>query len=118
MDRLSKLTDVLAKQCESVLVTLNNLSGQQDGALGSEVAGNIRPLDLDQLLPLLKQLMSHLQSRNLAARRLSGELERLTQGTDAAEEFAEILQLQQQLRFEAAQKPLELMIERHQWNLA
>ncbi len=116
-DRLSKLTDALAKQCESVLVTLNNLVENSEGRASGALKKKLRPLDLDRLQPLLRQLHAHLQSKNLAARRLCGDLESLTQGTASEEEFAEILQALQQLRYEAALKCLEQVIEHHHWNL-
>ncbi|MEI7611359.1 MAG: response regulator [Betaproteobacteria bacterium] len=111
----SKLTEILAKQCESMLLTLGQLAEAPEGVPVNSSSSEVRALDLERLLPLLEQLTSCLRSKNLSARKLVVELEELTQGTESAEEFSEIILAVQQLRYETALASLEQLIDRHQW---
>ena len=79
------------------------------------LAAAAQRLDPERLLPLLRQLVDRLQSRSLAARRLVGEVDELTRGSELAGEFSEIIQAVQQLHYEAALASLEQLLDRHQW---
>ena len=115
MGRLRKLTEVLAKQCELALITLDNLEGKAEEASTPKSGQEAIFLDRTQLLPLLDLLMSHLQSKNLAARRTVGELDKLTHGTNVGEEFAEIVSAVQQLRYDVALTSLEQLLDQPLW---
>ena len=115
MGRLRKLTEVLAKQCELALITLDNLEGKAEEASTPKSGQEAIFLDRTQLLPLLDLLMSHLQSKNLAARRTVGELDKLTHGTNVGKEFAEIVSAVQQLRYDVALTSLEQLLDQPLW---
>ena len=115
MGRLRKLTEILAKQCELALVTLSSLEDRAEKASPPESGQQDIPLDRTQLLPLLEQLMPQLQSRNLAARRTVGELDRLTRDTRSGEEFAAIVSAVQQLRYDEALAFLEQLLDQPPW---
>ena len=59
--------------------------------------------------------MPQLQSRNLAARRTVGELDRLTRDTRSGEEFAAIVSAVQQLRYDEALAFLEQLLDQPPW---
>jgi HPt (histidine-containing phosphotransfer) domain-containing protein len=111
-DRLSRLTEVLARQCESTLVTLANLDEEPQEVKAEEPSGEVRELDSEQLRALLEQLATQLRSKSLAARQLATDLERLTRGSGSADEVAEIVQAVRQLRYDAALAALEPLLER------
>ena len=115
MARLRKLTEILAKQCESTLISLGNLSDCADnGTTANEPVKEGRLLDLGRVPLLLHQLHSQLQSRRLGARGAAGELDDLIRGTGLAEEFAPIVLAVQQLRYDAALTSLEQLLDSHQ----
>jgi PAS domain S-box-containing protein len=114
-ERLPEVTEALARQCETILVTLGNLAADTDSREATVTGGEGKPLDLGLALPLLDQLASQLQSRNFGARRLAQELDDLTRGTELAGEWKEIMQAVQQLRYDTAQVALEQLLDRHQW---
>jgi HPt (histidine-containing phosphotransfer) domain-containing protein len=97
-----ELTEALAEQCELMLIRLLKLAGDSGQIQASEPAKKDTQLDMDQILPLLGQLASQLKSRSLGARRMSIELDTLTQGSELAEECAKIRQVAEQLRFDLA----------------
>jgi CheY-like chemotaxis protein len=109
------LTEALAAQFESTLRVLHTLLDNSAEESLPPLATAAQRLDPERLLPLLRQLVDRLQSRSLAARRLVGEVDALTRGSELAGEFSEIIQAVQQLHYEAALASLEQLLDRHQW---
>jgi hypothetical protein len=58
-----------------------------------------------------------LQSKNLAARRLSTELADITSGTELCAEFDEITQATLRLHYDDALLAIEQLLQRHEWKL-
>jgi PAS domain S-box-containing protein len=112
-----ELTEALAEQCELMLIRLLKLAGDSGQIQASEPAKKDTQLDMDQILPLLGQLVSQLKSRSLGARKMAIELDTLTQGSELAEECAKIRQAAEQLRFDVALAALEQLINRHGWTV-
>ena len=114
-----RLTETVAKQCEAILDVLAGLDADESENVPSDAlpgsAGTARAVDRERVIPLLNQLLPQLQSRSLAARRLSAQLEELLGFTDLAAEYAPIEQAVRQLRYEEAQAALEKLLDQYQW---
>jgi two-component system sensor histidine kinase/response regulator len=115
LDNLAQCSEALARQFESMLATLNALAADETQTPPPETSVDVRPLDTERLLTLLTELKEGLQSRNLAARKLSKELDELTRGTGLAEEFAGITVAVQRLQFEQALAALDGLLDHHHW---
>jgi two-component system sensor histidine kinase/response regulator len=121
LENLSLGSEALARQFESTLATLhtlhtlNALAEDDKQVPPAGTTAEVRLLDTERLLSLLAELKERLQSRNLAARKLSTELDELTRGTGVAEEFSRIVQAVQRLHYEEALASLDGLLEHHHW---
>jgi CheY-like chemotaxis protein len=112
-----KLTEALAEQCDLMLIRLHKLADDSGQNQAPEPCDKERHVDIDQVMPLLGQLVSQLKSKNLAARNVAIELDTLTKGSELAEECAKIRQAAELLRFDIALAGLEQLIDRHGWTV-
>lgn len=113
--QLSEPTEVLAAACETMLVTLRNLTAGTHDKDKSAPVQEKRQLDLTLLPPILHQLALDLKSKNFGARRLANELEELTRATEWTEEISAIVVAVRQLRYDTALSALEQLLDRHHW---
>jgi CheY-like chemotaxis protein/HPt (histidine-containing phosphotransfer) domain-containing protein len=112
-----ELTETLAEQCELMNIHLLKLVGDSGQVEAVEPAKKETQLDIDQILPLFGQLASQLKSRSLGARNVAIELDKMTRGSELAEECANIRQAAEQLRFDVALAALEQLIDRNGWTV-
>jgi two-component system sensor histidine kinase/response regulator len=115
LENLSLGSEALAREFDSTLATLNALAEDDKQKPPAGTAAEVRLLDIERLLSLLAELKERLQSRNLAARKLSAELDELTRGTGVAKEFAVIVQAVQRLQYEEALAALDGLLAHHHW---
>ena len=112
------LTEALARECEVALQDLQraDFSGKEIEA--SQAADGGRKADLELIIPHLNRLRSQVAAKKLGARPLAIELERLSCGSELAEETAEIVSAVKQLKYEIALTALDQLLERHHWREA
>ncbi|MDR3368804.1 response regulator [Rhodoferax sp.] len=113
--QLSEPTQVMATACETMLVTLRNLTPVIKDKDESAPVSEKRPLDLTLLLLILHQLAQDLKSKSFRARDLANELEELTRATEWADEISTIVVAVWQLRYDTALSALEQLLDHHHW---
>ena len=119
-DDLHKLTGALARQCEMVLVLLEQFACDDTDRMGAthRVADEIKPLHVENVALLLETLRGLLQSRNLGARRAVSELEQLFHGNAGADAIGVLATEIRQLHYEDALSVLDRLIENPVWRLS
>ena len=119
LEEMHKMTTILVRQCEITLDMLKTFSrspptGGQGGSENVEIE-EIRPLDVEKVGQLLETLRTLLQSRNLGARRVAAELEKLFRGHVGADVVDALILKIRQLHYDDALKSLDLLLEKPFW---
>jgi CheY-like chemotaxis protein len=112
VNRLPALTQTLAQRCQE---SIELLAGLKLASPVSHVATDgfpQRELQIEQALPLLKQLQSLLEVKSFRARATVRELSALIEGTSLAGEFADIEQSVTALRYDDALSQLHQLLKR------
>jgi PAS domain S-box-containing protein len=107
------LIESLALECERSVAVLRQFASCSTGSLPAETheaESAMQPTALDTLKPQLVALADQLKDRSISARHLARDIGARIQGTSLSMEWAEVSQAIAQLRYDAASKALERLL--------
>jgi HPt (histidine-containing phosphotransfer) domain-containing protein len=112
VNRLPVLTQTLATRCYESIELLAELTLASPVSQATADGLPQRELQIERILPLLKQLASLLELKSFGARAAVRELSTLIEGTSLADAFGEIDQSVTALAYDAALSKLHQLLER------